>query len=208
MFRDLLAEPGVEEVLTLRSTVGFLAFHGGSLERMTDVIAVDAAERSGASVYAVVQPPGLRWHIRSVDVTPDASPALRAFLDHVDVAIALHGYGRRPRPVDLLLGGGNRQLATVLAHHLRAALPGYRIVADLDAVPAEMRGLHPANPVNVPRRGGVQLELPPRVRGAWPAGAGLPCTPHPGLVAALVRTVADYGEASGESMSNVPPARQ
>jgi phage replication-related protein YjqB (UPF0714/DUF867 family) len=28
-----------------------------------------------------------------------------------------------------------------------------------------LRGLHPANPVNRVRNGGVQLELPPRVRG-------------------------------------------
>ena len=40
----------------------------------------------------------------------------------------------------------------------------------IDAIPRELRGLHPDNPVNRPRAGGVQLELPPRVRGLGPNG--------------------------------------
>src|SRR5690606_8149849 len=39
VFADLLAEPGVTEELVLGSRVGLLAFHGGSLESMTDVVA-------------------------------------------------------------------------------------------------------------------------------------------------------------------------
>ena len=35
-----------------------MAYHGGGLEAMTDVIAREAAERSGASYYGVVHPPG------------------------------------------------------------------------------------------------------------------------------------------------------
>ena len=31
-------------------------------------------------------------------------------------------------------------------------------------MPPELRGVHPANPVNRPRLGGVQIELPPRIR--------------------------------------------
>ena len=192
-FEDLLAEPGVEEVLALRSRVGFLAFHGGSLERMTDVVAIDAAERSGASVYAVVQPPGLRWHIRSVDVTPDASPALAAFVDHVDVAIAIHGFGREGFWTSLLLGGRNRELARHVGMHLRGSLPDYAILDDLEDVPVELRGLHPRNPVNLPRGGGVQIELPPRVRGTTPHWDGWEgpghCPPLEALVAGLATAV-------------------
>lgn len=193
VFADLLAEPGVEEVLELRSRVGFLAFHGGSLERMTDVVAVDAAERSGASVYAVVQPPGLRWHIRSVDVSPDASPTLRSFVEHVEVAIAIHGFGREGYWTSLLLGGTNRVLATHVGQHLRPALPDYAIVDDLDGIPVELRGLHPRNPVNLPRGGGVQIELPPRVRGTTPHWEGWDgpghCPPLEALVAGLAGAV-------------------
>ena len=196
MFADLLSEPGVEEVLALRSNVGFLAFHGGSLERQTDVIAIDAAERAGASVYAVVQPPGLRWHISSIDVTPDASESLRAFIDHVDVAIAVHGFGRDGFWTSLLLGGTNRELATHVSDHLRPALDDYVIVDDLDAIPVELRGQHRRNPVNLPRLGGVQLELPPRVRGTtphWDAWEGPGhCPPMEALVAALADAASTF----------------
>ena len=57
-FADLLAAPGVEEIMILRGQFGFMAYHGGALEAMTDVIAAAAAERAGASLYAVVQPEG------------------------------------------------------------------------------------------------------------------------------------------------------
>ena len=91
---------------------------------------------------------------------------LAEFLDHVDVAVSLHGYGRVGRSADLLAGGANRDLA----HHLQrwVAVPGYRVIADLQAIPAELRGLHRDNPVNLPRGGGAQLELPSRVRGTSP----------------------------------------
>ena len=43
-----------------------------------------------------------------------------------------------------------------------------QVVTDLDAMPRELRGLHPDNPVNRVRGGGAQLELSPRVRGISP----------------------------------------
>jgi phage replication-related protein YjqB (UPF0714/DUF867 family) len=167
-FAELLAHEGVEEDLELRSRFGFLAFHGGNLEVGTDVVAARAAEAAGASLYAVRQPDGLRWHVPSIEVTPDESDALGAFLDHVDVAVALHGYGRDGMWTTLLLGGTHRPLAGHLAGHLRMALPGYEVVDDLDAIPAELRGVHRANPVNRCRGGGVQIELPPRIRSWTP----------------------------------------
>ncbi len=168
MFAELLAHPGVREVVSLRSTFGFLAFHGGSLEKGTDDIAEAAAEAAGASLYAVVQPPDLRWHLPSSEIDPAASPALRQFLDHVEEVVAVHGYGRPDRYTTILLGGSNRDLARDLAAPLRQALPDYTVVDHLDDIPRELRGLHPDNPVNRPSGGGVQLELPPRVRGLGP----------------------------------------
>lgn len=189
-FAELLAHDGVEEEVVLRSTFGFMAFHGGNLEEGTDAIAAVAAEAAGASLYAVRQPPDLRWHIPSIEVTPEESPALAAFLAHVDVAVAVHGYGREEMWTTMLLGGRNRSLATHLAGHLRAAMPGYTVVDDLDNVPRELRGVHRANPVNRCAGGGVQLELPPRTRSrSVPLWADLPAhepIPHGvDLVAAL-----------------------
>ena len=62
-FASLLAKPGVNEVLELRSKFGFMAFHGGWLEEVTDDIAQEAAERSDSSFYAVLQGPDEQWHI-------------------------------------------------------------------------------------------------------------------------------------------------
>lgn len=181
MFAELLAHPGVEEVYVPRGRFGFMAFHGGSLEAMTDVIAQAAAEAAGASYYGVHQPADLTWHIPSTRVDPAASPALTAFLDHVDIVVTVHGYGRIGQWEALLLGGRNRDLADHVGGHLRRALPAYQIVTDIDLIPTELRGLHESNPVNRPPSNGVQLELPPRVRGSsplWWDWEGPGPTPH------------------------------
>ena len=209
-FAELLATPGVEEVVELRSPFGFMAFHGGSLERVTDVVARAAAERAGASCYAVLQPPDLRWHLPSTRFTPEASPALARFLAHIEVAVALHGYGRAGRWTSLLLGGTNRALAAHVGRSLAAALRDHEVVTDLDRVPPELRGLHAANPVNRPRAGGAQLELPPRVRGLTPhwagwSGPGLP-PPTEALVAALAQAAATWPlTRQGASRSRTQP---
>jgi phage replication-related protein YjqB (UPF0714/DUF867 family) len=198
IYGRLLTEPGVAESVELRpglgTRVGVMAFHGGSLEVGTDIIATAAAERAGASVYTVTQPDDLTWHIPSKLVDPAQSTTLAGFLQHVDSVMTVHGYGRPERFTTLLLGGRNRSLANHVAGHIRGALPGYTVEDDLDAIPAELRGLHPDNPVNLPRQGGVQLELPPRVRGQGPFWADHPPDepiPHTdqlisGLAAAMV----------------------
>ena len=191
-FRELLATDGVEEVCELRSRFGVMAFHGGNLERMTDEIASVAAERAGASLYAVIQTFPMREHLPSIEVSPDASDRLAEFVDHVDVVITIHGYGRHGFWTTLLLGGRHRPFADHVAGHLRTHLPDYTIETDIEAMPKELRGLHATNPVNLPRQRGVQIELPPRVRGAspiWKDWKGPGLVPHTdslidGLVAA------------------------
>jgi phage replication-related protein YjqB (UPF0714/DUF867 family) len=170
-FTKWLAQPGVVEVCELRGRFGFMAFHGGALEERTDLIATAAAEASGASLYAVLHPPPDPLHLPSTLVRPADSPALARFIEHVDVVVTIHGYGRWGMFTAILLGGRNRQLATSIADRLRPALDGYEVVTDLDVIPRELRGLHPENPVNLPRFDGVQIELPPRVRGLVPKWA-------------------------------------
>lgn len=165
-FSHLLAEPGVVETSQLRSRFGFLAIHGGGLEQMTDVIADRAAEAAGASVYSVRHPDRYPHHLPSMLFNPNESERLAEFLDHVDVAVSLHGYGRIGRSTQLLAGGRNRALADHLAQHIQVS--GYQVVTDLADIPRELRGLHPDNPVNRVRDGGTQLELSVRVRGLSP----------------------------------------
>lgn len=196
MFARLLSHPGVQEQLSLRGRFGFMAFHGGSLERGTDDIAARAAAASNSSYYAVVMPPEFRWHIPSKRVDPAHSVALSQFLDHVECAIAVHGYGRAAMFTTLLVGGTNRSLAACLGAVLRAELGHYEVRDDLDTIPGDLRGLHPDNPINRCRQGGVQLELPPRVRGMGPYWHGWPAdepNPHTdALVQALARTATDW----------------
>jgi phage replication-related protein YjqB (UPF0714/DUF867 family) len=99
----------------------------------------------------------------------------------------------------LLLGGQNRELAEHVAGHLRPLLPDYTMETDLDHMPKELRGLHHRNPVNLPTNQGVQIELPPRVRGRSPIwrdweGPGL--VPHTqALIDGLVAAATSWPQA-------------
>lgn len=167
MFAELLALPGVEQHVALRSRVGFLALHGG-LEPGTAEVAAAAAATSGASLYTVVQPDDLRWHVPAHRMAPSDAPSLAEFLAHVEVVVSLHGYRRPDLPMAVLVGGADRGLAARLGEQLRAALPDYDVIDDLTRIPADLRGVHPRNPVNLARLGGIQLELPHPVRSIGP----------------------------------------
>lgn len=105
---ELLSQPGVIETSQLRSRFGFLAIHGGGLEQVTDLIAERSAEAAGASVYLLRHPDNYPHHLPSARFDPAESARLAEFLDHVDVAVSLHGYdphraqhpavGRGPQP--------------------------------------------------------------------------------------------------------------
>jgi phage replication-related protein YjqB (UPF0714/DUF867 family) len=187
VFTELLRHPGVEEEVVLAGPVGFLAPHGGNLEKGTDVVAAAAAAASNASLYVVRQPADLRWHIPSTAFHPRESAALASFVAHVDAAIAVHGYGRLELRGTILVGGRNRELGAVVASALRACCRQLRVIDDLTRIPRELRGLHPANVVNLPRHAGVQIELPPSARE--------PITEE--LVDALAQAARDYAATDG-----------
>lgn len=233
---ELLEQRGVVEHCTLRSPVGFMALHGGSQDRGSDTIARRAAEAAGASYYAIVQPPDLRVHIPSHRHDPADSPTMTRFLAHVDVVLSVHGFGRDslrllPDPgVGLLvepygppmkdgqrgpfggaiLGGRNRPLAARVRHHLEARLPGWRFVDEEHRL-GPLAGRHPANPVNLPPRAGVQVELPPGLRGIGPLGEVLvPADEDPlvdEVVAALAAAAVEAAalESAGKGSCSAPP---
>jgi phage replication-related protein YjqB (UPF0714/DUF867 family) len=191
---ELLTLPGVKEECVLRSTVGFMALHGGSQDRGTHEIAVDAATWAGASYYAIIQPSGVRVHLTSRRHDPDQSDRLRAFLAHVDVAISVHGFGRdgfnlfvdpargiviepygpalRGRQTGplrgIIIGGQNARLLAVARELLHERVAGYHVADERIRL-----GFHPENPVNLPRWQGVQIELPPGLRGIGDLGEQL-----------------------------------
>ena len=191
---ELLSLPGVAEECVLRSAVGFMALHGGSQDRGTDQIARRAAEQAGASYYAIVQPAGLRVHLTSRRHDPDQSELLRAFLQHVDIAISVHGFGRdgfalwidpeRGLVIDpygpairgnqsgplrgVIVGGRNAELLEAARLLLHDRFAGYRVADERVRL-----GFHPDNPVNLPSEHGVQIELPPGLRGIGDFGEHL-----------------------------------
>lgn len=158
----------------------------------------------------MVQPTELRWHVPSHEVDPASSEQLEEWLSRVDAVISIHGYGRLSRPRRVLLGGSNRGLAGRLGRNLSECLEsrfGFEVVGEMADIPPELRGLHPANPVNRPPAGGVQLELPPSARGTgwfgrWPGGA--PGHPADQVVEALVRTVEEWSPRSGDGRADDP----
>ncbi len=144
-----------------------MAFHGGYLEKVTDLIADEVATETSSSFYGVLHGEESTTHISSKFVDPADSSSLQQFLDHVDTAVALHGYGRENLRKVILLGGSNRALAEHIAEQLSDDLPKYEARHVVEDIPKELRGLHPDNPVNRPSLGGVQIELPPTLRWNW-----------------------------------------
>lgn len=162
---ELLTLPGVAEHCDLASpNIGVMAYHGGALEKVTDVVADEVARRSGASLYMVTQAFDPLHHIASSRVSPKHSAHFANFVNHVKCSITIHGYGLKERSRDVLLGGQNRAMASELAEALRPALPEYNFCDDIEDIPKRLRGMHPDNPVNLAPNQGVQIELPPVLR--------------------------------------------
>lgn len=169
-FAELLEQPGVVEHAELRSTFGFFAYHGGPVERATSLIARRAAEIAGASFYSIEQNAERPLHLPSIRYDPSESETLSRVLDHIEVVVTVHGYGRELDKQWILLGGQNRELAAVVQQELSARLAEqFKVIADLDEIPRELRGVHEKNPVNLPVQRGVQVELPPSVRWNYEA---------------------------------------
>ena len=164
MATNLLETSDAYEELEIRSEIGLMAYHGGTLEKATDVIARETAELCGASYYGLIQTNDDPLHFPSTKLFDYGSENLNVFFQHVKVVITIHGYGREHLFHSVLLGGRNRALASHLASFLKMALPDYSFENDLEQIPKELRGLHPKNPVNIPALTGVQVELPPTLR--------------------------------------------
>ena len=164
MATRILETSDAYEELEIRSKVGLMAYHGGTLEKATDAIARETAALCGASYYGLIQTNDDPLHFPSTKLFEYASENLNVFFQHVRVVITIHGYGREHLFHSVLLGGRNRALASHLASFLKMALPDYSFENDLEQIPKELRGLHPKNPVNIPALTGVQVELPPTLR--------------------------------------------
>jgi phage replication-related protein YjqB (UPF0714/DUF867 family) len=215
---QLLAMPGVREECVLRSNVGFMALHGGSQDRGTEQIARRAADQAGASYYAIVQPSGLRVHLTSRLHDPDDSAHLRGFLEHIDVAISVHGFGRdgfalwcdpdrgliiqpygpamrgrQSGPLrGIIVGGLNAPLLAVARQLFAVRFADYHVADERVRL-----GFHPDNPVNLPPAHGVQVELPPGLRGIGDFGENL-VPRQDGVVSEVVVALVELAQEATE----------
>ncbi|MCF3963920.1 poly-gamma-glutamate hydrolase family protein [Streptomyces fuscigenes] len=146
-----------------RSRIGVLALHG-TIEAGTAEMAHAVADRAGASVLSFTQPWRPATHVPSHRMSAADCDAMSSFLSHADFVVSLHGHGRSHNPPSIFLGGVNRTAAGVLGRHMRDLDDQFQVVEDLDEIPRGLRGLHPRNPVNLARHGGVQIELPSTAR--------------------------------------------
>ncbi|MBK5268739.1 MAG: poly-gamma-glutamate hydrolase family protein [Acidimicrobiia bacterium] len=164
-FGEFLATDCVREELIIGSGVGLMALHGG-FEFGTRRLARSISDLISVSLYTVVQPAGLAWHLPSTSYDRAASPNLHRFLEHVRLVVSFHGYHRPELPDKVLLGGTNRSLAAALDEAL--GVEGVPAVSNLAVIPKALRGQHARNPVNIPIEAGVQVELPRSMRRPVP----------------------------------------
>lgn len=167
MHTERVTIEGVTFLTTLRlgGPIGLLALHG-AVEGGTAELAREVATRTGATLLTFTQPTGPPQHIPSIRMSP-CTP-LTAFLTHASLTISLHGHNRRSAPRTIYVGGSNRPAARVLATALAGWAPAFVPITTLSEIPNPLRGLHPDNPVNQTREGGVQLELPVLARTSHP----------------------------------------
>ncbi|MFF7385792.1 poly-gamma-glutamate hydrolase family protein [Streptomyces griseoluteus] len=177
--------------LHLGGPVGLLALHG-SVEGGTAELAREVAARTGATLLTFTQPTGPPRHIPSTRMSPCAP--LTAFLTHTTLTVSLHGHNRRSAPRTIYVGGSHRPAARILATALTDS--PFTPVTTLSDIPHPLRGLHPDNPVNRTRDGGVQLELPVRARTSARTPTA-PEVPPQVVVDALVAGVRTLTEREG-----------
>lgn len=140
--------------------IGLLALHGSN-EGGTAELAGILARRCDATSLVFTQPGTVHpVHVPSPRMAAAPCALLHEFLERVRLTVSLHGHMRPEAPHTVFLGGRNREAARVVAEALAARAPHFPAVVDLAAIPSALRGVHPANPVNLTRLAGVQVELP------------------------------------------------
>lgn len=175
-FARLLEDPAVDETFAPGAgPVAIFAPHGGGIEPGTEEIARALAAACGAGLYVLAGRRGSgnrALHVASTGMPPRVSAKLDAALAACRVALAVHGHGL---PVDAVFvsGQASRAVAAVAAA-LRPALGArYAVIDEVARIPPGLRAVSPGNFVNRPAGGGVQLELPRRLREeARPAPRG------------------------------------
>ena len=161
------------EHLHLGTSLGLVAIHGGGIEPGTEEIARFVADHSGASLYVFAgrrATGNLPLHRPSHLMELQDRPLVKKFLNHVNVAISIHGHGRNERCA--YVGGLHQAMVQQFVEVAQAALSHYEWIFDPESIPPEIRGQNPNNIVNLPPAQGMQLELPRDLRRTKPTPDG------------------------------------
>ena len=103
--------------------------------------------RPGRRTTACTSRPTCSGTSRRSSIEPAASPALAAFLDHVDQVITVHGYGREGYwATPAASAAGTVRWPSTSPRHLRRSLPAYEVVTDLERHPARAPRPPPPQP--------------------------------------------------------------
>jgi phage replication-related protein YjqB (UPF0714/DUF867 family) len=92
----------------------------------------------------------------------------------------------------IIVGGRNADLVDAARQLLNDRLAGYHVADERVRL-----GFHPDNPVNLPTAGGVQIELPPGLRGIGEFGDHL-APRRDGVVTAVVTALVELANRARE----------